>query len=162
MTPEQIQVIQLTWEKVLPNAETAAALFYDRLFELNPELKTFFKNSDMDTQRGKLVQSLDRVVKGLDHFDDLRTELKMLGSRHVGYGVEDKYYATVGAALIWTLERGLAELWTAAVRNAWTAAYVAMSAEMLEGAAEARSLHLSAGGPGLVQRWQPAYNRFWI
>ena len=36
-------------------------------------------------------------------------KLKELARRHVNYGVENRHYATVGAALLWTLQVGLGE-----------------------------------------------------
>ena len=116
----------------------------------------------MESQRMKLVQALDRVIQGLDHFEGLQFELKALGRRHKTYGVADRHYSIVGAALIWTLERGLADIWTEELRNAWTAAYVAISTVMKEGAADTDIPGLPADRPGLVCRWQPAYNKFWI
>ncbi len=134
MTPEQVKLIQSTWDKVVPIADTAATLFYDRLFELDPDLRRLFCRTDMPGQRTRLVQALDGVIRSLKALDQVIPDLEALGRRHVEYDVKDKHYETVGAALIWTLERGLADDWTAEARNAWTAAYVAISSVMRDGA----------------------------
>ena len=39
MTPEQKQIVRDTWEQVLPIQETAASLFYGRLFKIRSILK---------------------------------------------------------------------------------------------------------------------------
>ncbi len=44
--------------------------------------------------------------------------LEEVGRRHVGYGVRDAHYATVGNALLWTLEHGPHEAFTPEVRDA--------------------------------------------
>jgi hemoglobin-like flavoprotein len=104
MTPEQIQLVQSTWTKVRPIQETAAQLFYDRLFELDPSLKALFRG-DIHEQGKKLMQVLDGVVMGLSQIDRLEPIVRQLGQRHVGYGVKDQHYVTVGEALLWTLGR---------------------------------------------------------
>jgi hypothetical protein len=38
MTQEQIELVKSTWRKVIPIADTAADLFYGKLFELDPSL----------------------------------------------------------------------------------------------------------------------------
>jgi hypothetical protein len=40
MTPEQLVLVKESWAKVVPISETAAELFYGKLFELDPELKS--------------------------------------------------------------------------------------------------------------------------
>ena len=57
--------------------------------------------------------------------------------RQVGYGVKDRDYNVVGAALLWTLEQGLGDAFTDEVRNAWGAVYELLASVMKEGAAEA-------------------------
>jgi hypothetical protein len=53
-----------------------------------------------------------------------------LGRRHAGYGVKDEHYATVAAALLWTLEQGLGARFTPDVREAWSAAYGLLASTM--------------------------------
>jgi hypothetical protein len=36
LTPRQVELVQTTWEKCVPIADQAAALFYGKLFELDP------------------------------------------------------------------------------------------------------------------------------
>lgn len=45
MTPRQVELVQTTWEKCAPIADQAAALFYGKLFELDPNLKPMFKSN---------------------------------------------------------------------------------------------------------------------
>jgi hemoglobin-like flavoprotein len=55
----------------------------------------------------------------------------------VSYGVRDEHYDIVGAALLWTLAKGLGEGFTDDVREAWTTAYTLLATVMKDAAAEA-------------------------
>ena len=134
MTPEQIRLVQTTWEMVVPIADQAAVLFYDRLFDLDPELRPLFGRSEMSEQRKKLMQMITVAVRGLDRIGELVPAVEALGRRHVGYHVRESDYDTVGAALLWTLEQGLGGAFTAPVREAWTITYTTL-ADAMKGAA---------------------------
>lgn len=136
MTPDQKILVKDTWAKVIPIADTAAMLFYGKLFEIDPSTQPLFKAADMPEQRKKLMQAIGTVVAGLDNLAPLIPVLESLGRKHVAYGVADKQYDTVGAALLWTLEQGLGDTWTPSVKDAWVAAYTAV-AGVMRGAAKA-------------------------
>ena len=105
MTPAQKGLVQSTWSKVVPIADTAATLFYDRLFEIDPTTRPLFRGTDLAEQRRRLLQVLSVAIAGLDNLDGLVPAVEALGRRHAGYGVKDQHYDSVGAALLWTLER---------------------------------------------------------
>ena len=134
MDSEQKLLVQTSFQAVLAIADTAAQLFYARLFELDPKLQPLFKG-DMATQRRKLMTTLEVAVRGLDRLDQIVPSLQALGRGHVKYGVEDAHYDTVGAALIWTLEKGLGEAFTPAVKDAWVAVYTLLAGVMKDAAA---------------------------
>lgn len=131
MTPEQIALVQTSFERVAPNAEAVAALFYDRLFVLDPEARRLFKG-DMREQGRKLMAMLALVVRGLTRLDQLVPAVEGLGRRHATYGVQDSQYATVGSALLWTLEQGLGPDFTPETREAWATAYGVLATTMQE------------------------------
>ena len=135
MTPEQRQLVADTWKQVAPIADTAANLFYSRLFEIDPSTRKLFRATDMAAQRKKLLQTLSFVINGLDRLDLLVSKVEDLGRRHAGYGVTDAHYESVGAALLWTLEQGLGRAWTPAVASAWTEVYGMLSGIMRNAAA---------------------------
>jgi Hemoglobin-like flavoprotein len=95
MTPEQIRLVRATWSEVVPIADTAARLFYGRLFEIEPDLRRLFQQTDMTSQRTKLLQTLSMAVAALDKMDTLGPALAALGRRHEGYGVQDRHYDLV-------------------------------------------------------------------
>ena len=134
MTPTEIELIRASWAAVEPIADTAAGLFYGRLFEIDPALERLFRRTDMAGQRKILMQTLTVVVKSLDRLDQIVPAVQALGRRHAGYGVREAHYATVGAALLWTLEQGLGEAFTPAVRDAWATAYGTLATVMIDAA----------------------------
>ena len=130
MTPDQIAAIQQSFAKVLPISEQAAMLFYCRLFEIAPALKPLFRG-DMTEQGRKLMATLSVVVTGLANLESLLPAASALAKRHAGYGVKVADYQPVGAALLWTLERGLGEQWTPQLAAAWTEAYAILANFMI-------------------------------
>jgi len=134
MTPIDIDRIRTSWAAVEPIADSAAGLFYGRLFELDPAIERLFRRTDMPVQRKVLMQTLTVVVKSLDKLDQIVPAVQALGRRHAGYGVREEHYATVGAALLWTLERGLGDAFTPDVRDAWADAYGILASVMIEAA----------------------------
>ena len=136
MTPQQIELVKKTWVMVVPIADKAAELFYGRLFELEPSYRSMFKN-DMTEQGKKLMKTINIAVEALDDVEPLVPTLKQMGADHAGYGVVDRDYNVVGAALLWTLEQGLGEAFTDEVKNAWAAVYDVLASTMKAGAAEA-------------------------
>jgi len=135
MTPEEIKLVKDSWVKVMPITELAAELFYGKLFELDPSLKSMFKG-DMKEQGRKLMTILNTAVNALDKLDTIVPAIQDMGKRHVNYGVKDEHYDTVGEALIWTLGAGLKDDFTQDTKAAWIGVYTLVSTTMKEAAAE--------------------------
>ena len=131
MTPQQVQLVQTSFTKVVPIAATAADLFYDRLFEIAPETRTLFPQ-DLTQQKAKLMSMLGTAVTNLHKLDSILPAVKALGQRHKGYGVTVAHYAPVGAALLWTLEKGLGPDFTPEVKAAWSDTYTALAGVMTD------------------------------
>lgn len=129
MTPQQIDLVQTTWAQVVPIQETAAKLFYGKLFELDPSLKPLFKG-DIKEQGVKLMKMIGVAVNGLTRLGEIVPAVQDLGRRHVPYGVKSGHYDTVGAALLWTLETGLGAAFTPEVKEAWSKTYVTLATVM--------------------------------
>lgn len=129
MTPQQIELVQTSFKKVVPIAGTAADLFYSRLFEIAPETRSLFP-ADLKDQKVKLMAMLGTAVTNLHKLETILPAVKALGERHKDYGVTAAHYAPVGAALLWTLEKGLGPDFTPEVKAAWTETYTALAGVM--------------------------------
>jgi hemoglobin-like flavoprotein len=133
VTPRQKTLVQDSFAAVVPRSYEVTAMFYGRLFELDPTLRPMFK-ADMAPQRQKLAQMLNAAVKGLDRPEQLIPVVRELGRRHATYGVVDAHYDTVGAALLWTLEQHFGAAFTSEVKEAWTDVYTLLATTMKEAA----------------------------
>jgi hemoglobin-like flavoprotein len=138
-TMTDIALVRRTFDLVVPIAGVAADMFYERLFYMAPSLRRMFPE-DMRDQKRKLMVMLAVAVHSLGDLDALVPQLMTLGARHATYGVKDSHYKAVGEALIWTLERGLANAFTPAVERAWVRVYRLIAATMQAGADEAATL----------------------
>ncbi len=126
MTPRQIELVQTSWKQVEPIADQAAAMFYARLFELDPQVRPLFV-SDANEQGRKLMQMITLAVNGLPKLETLIPAVEELGTRHGDYGVLEEHYDTVGEALLWTLKQGLANAFTPEVEQAWAETYTTLA-----------------------------------
>jgi hemoglobin-like flavoprotein len=142
LTPAEVRLVRISFARVEPIAEQAAALFYSHLFSADPSLRPLFRG-DMQTQGQRLMQMIGAAVALLERPEALLPVLRQLGSRHAGYGVRDSHYATVGGALIQTLADGLGEAFTTETRVAWLKVYGLVSHTMMDAA--------KAGEPALAQ-----------
>jgi len=129
MTAEQKRLVQVTFQQVLEKSDVAAALFYSRLFELNPELRSMFKGNLIEQGR-RLIQIIGALVNMLDHLDDLVAMAQGLGPRHASYGVREEDYKTMGDALIWTLQKSLGPAFTTEMEIAWATVYRLLASVM--------------------------------
>lgn len=149
LTDEDKKLILSSWRLVVPIAETAADLFYRRLFEIRPAYRQLFPE-DLAKQKRKLVTMLSFIVKSMDWMasqwqedvapeDDLCLIVLAMGRRHTSlYHIPDESYEPVGQALLWTLEQGLGQAFTDDVRAAWTRLYGVVSTTMRMGARASR------------------------
>ena len=136
MLPQRRQLVTESWNALAPNGALVGAIFYRRLFEIDPGLRPMFSAVALDEQIHKLVTMLDLVVHWLDVPDKLVPVLKKLGERHSFYGVRDDHYGKFGTALIGTLEERLGDKFTPELRGAWSEAFLVISSLMRRGAAK--------------------------
>lgn len=134
MYQRNAELVRNNFPKLASIAAPMAALFYRRLFEIEPSTHRLFVQTDIEAQGAKLMAALGFVVGSLDRPERLVPIIQGMALRHLGYGVRPEHYAAVGQALLWTLERGLAEAFTPQVRAAWTEAYLMLSGMMMDAA----------------------------
>jgi hemoglobin-like flavoprotein len=131
MTPEQIDLVQGTFKKVAPIADAAADIFYDRLFEIAPDVRSLFPE-DMSDQKKKLMTMIGVAVNGLKDLEAIVPAVQELGARHKAYDVKEEHYDVVGSALLYTLGKGLGDDFTPEAEAAWTETYGILAGVMIE------------------------------
>jgi hemoglobin-like flavoprotein len=137
VTPEQITMVQSSFERAVPELPTLAARFYQELFGRDPALRPLF-TTDLALQKVRFAEKLAEIVQAMLCLDELLTHTRALGARHAGYGVRAGDYQTVGAALLGALAAVLGDSFDPPTRQAWALAYNLVAETMLEGAASAR------------------------
>ena len=135
MEPRQVQLVRSSFARIEPIKARAAALFYRRLFELDPSLRALFER-DMAAQSANLMAALGVVIGLLDRLENILPLMGGLGRRHAAYGVRPDHYATVGEALIWTLAQALNADFTSDTRRAWIDTYGHLAWTMIAAAEE--------------------------
>ena len=139
MTPEQITLVQSSFERAGPDLSALATRFYQELFARDPALRALF-TTDMALQKVRFADKLTEIVRAIPRLDELLAHTRALGARHVGYGVRVADYQAVGEALVAALAAVLGDGFDAQTREAWQIAYNLMAETMLEGAASARPI----------------------
>ena len=137
MTPEQIALVQSSFERLGPLRPAMAARFYEELFAEHPDLRALF-TTDMAEQEVKFAEKLALIVRAMPRLAELLIHTQSLGARHVGYGVRTADYQSVGEALLAALAAVLGDAFDAETREAWTVGYNLVAETMLDGAAAAR------------------------
>jgi nitric oxide dioxygenase len=131
LSADDIDRVRRSFDRVWPVSERAADLFYDRLFEIAPEVRPLFRG-DMDEQKRKFMATLAVIVGSLDDSSRLVPLTDTLARQHGDYGVSPSHYEQVGEALLWSLEQGLGPDWNPSVAAAWRKAYGLVSGFMIE------------------------------
>jgi hemoglobin-like flavoprotein len=131
MTPQQIQLVRSSFQKLAAIPERAGEIFYQRLFELDPNARQLFWGN-LQHQGTVLFLMLDMIVKSLDIQDKIVPIIFDLGKRHAMYGVRDRDYQPFEQALIDTLSSIIGDDLTPDVRNAWHAAFAFLTDIMRE------------------------------
>ena len=137
MTPEQITLVQTSYQRLGLRRPDMAARFYQELFRRNPALRPLF-TTDLAEQQVRFARKLTELVEAIPRLDQLLAHTRALGARHVGYGVRAADYQTVGEALVESLAAVLGDAFDPETRQAWVLAYNLMAETMLDGAASAR------------------------
>jgi hemoglobin-like flavoprotein len=133
MTPEQLQMIRLTFLLVMDRRTETGRMFYERLFAVAPDTRALF-GDDMDAQVQKLMDALAMAIASLRDMPSLVAMLEAMAVRHKDYGVRDEHYDQAGEALLWTLAAILGPAFTPAVRGAWATFYGTLANVMRDAA----------------------------
>jgi hemoglobin-like flavoprotein len=138
MDSRQIALVRESFEAIRPIPKAFGLEFYDRLFRLDPSLKSLFKGS-MENQAAMFASALAMSVAGLGEAGYVPASVRELGARHEDYGTKDAHFDTFRDALLGTLESTLGPQFTPEVRAAWSAAFGALAGAMKIAAADARA-----------------------
>jgi nitric oxide dioxygenase len=138
LDPTEVAAVRSSFAAVAPIADRAGMMLFERIFELAPETRPMFAD-DIAPQAARTIDAVSTLVDQLDDPERVTALLTGLGARHARYGVRPEHFPVVGAALLWTLEQGLGDAFSADVRDAWSALWAIVAATMLAGLSAADS-----------------------
>lgn len=130
---DDITRIRSNWAKAVTARDILGDIFYENLFEIAPQTRALFPQK-IDDQGRKLVETLSWIVDHLDQDAALHEAATALALRHLNYGVDERHYTPVGAALVATLQVGLGDAFSAADQEAWERVYGQLSKKMIDAA----------------------------
>ena len=143
ISSKQLRLLRESFAQIAPQAHIAALEFYRNLFNLDPSLRGMF-HTNIELQGRKLMEALGFTVATLENPKALLPELEAMGRRHLTYGVQDKHYDTVLAAMMLTLRETLGKSFTPEMREAWEKALGLVAETMKRGAATVTALTSTA------------------
>jgi NAD(P)H-flavin reductase/hemoglobin-like flavoprotein len=153
LSAREIQLIRASVSVVEPLAADMTVYFYAILFARHPEVRPLFPPG-MDTQRGRLLRALLRIVDLVDDPENLVRFCAHLGRDHRKFGTLREHFPAVGECLLASLARYAGPAWTAEIAAAWTKAYGAV-ADVMIGAAEEEAKTRPAVWPARIVRLVP-------
>lgn len=131
MTPQQAEIVKKSFPKVLAGTLSATQTLYNKLFELAPDTKELFKNTSMERQSQMLISAIGRLVKSIDHWDTVKSDLEALAKRHAGYGLRPEHFVYFGHAFIHMLKNMYGNEWNSDLEESWKVVYQKISEVMI-------------------------------
>ena len=113
--------LQASLNIILKDEDKFASVFYEKVFDLAPEVRSLFK-INMTDQGRLLTHMLGGIVYSLSRPDNLKIGLARLGENHTKYGVKLEYYPIVKKAMMETIDETLGENRTNKSISAWDSA----------------------------------------
>lgn len=135
MTPEEKNLIRVSFQRVMAEPNALAETFYRRLFALAPDTRPLFQ-CDMREQGHKFTAMMQTALECLNPLDAVVPTLWQMGKRHGGYGVQSEHYESVRAALMGAMKELNGAAFTPETEAAWSELYDIMAATMEQAASE--------------------------
>ena len=139
MTPEQIDLIRRSFDRIGRSAENSPDCFTADSFELAPDAHRLFP-ADLERQHLKLMDMIAAIVGALDQRELFQSLISHSGRQHAQFGVKPLHFVAFGDALIWSLEQQFGPAFTPELKRAWIALYDAVQSEMMR-AGQIRATH---------------------
>jgi len=130
-TPERIALIRDSFHQLAPEQEAASQLFYQRLFEIAPDLRTLFRG-EIESQGMRFMTTLGVILDHIDNAAALRPHMERLAKGHAALGVKPEHFVPMGEALVRTMEETLGDRFPPGARAAWEDAYSHIAGLMIE------------------------------
>ncbi len=132
LSDRERQLILNSWKSLAIDYKGMAHTFYDKLFILDPNLKSLFKGN-IQAQELKFMDSLDYLILRMGDLTESTKKMKKLGLKHKGYGTKASHYQIFWKALLHTFDYYLKDDFTIDVLVAWEKLYESVAEFMILG-----------------------------
>jgi nitric oxide dioxygenase len=132
--PESIAVIKATVPVLQQHGEALTRLFYQRLFENNPEVKVFFNQAHQQagSQQRALAAAVCAYAENIDNPAALSAAVELIAQKHASMGIQPEHYPIVGQNLLAAIKELLGDAATDEIINAWAEAYQALASIFID------------------------------
>jgi hemoglobin-like flavoprotein len=120
------------WQRLQPNADRFATVFFDTLFAWEPELRQFFGGASLEAQFLRFAHLLTEIVSAAGEPDELDHRVELVVQRFARDDSATDQSRAMKAAIAAMLDEVAVADMTRQMRADWKAAYVAV-ATMLRG-----------------------------
>lgn len=152
LSAHEQDLIRASVSVVEPFAADMTVYFYAILFARHPEVRHLFPPG-MDTQRGRLLRALLRIVDLVDDPEGLVRFCGHLGRDHRKFGTLRAHFPAVGECLLASLARYAGPAWTADIAAAWAKAYGVVANVMISAAEEDEAVRPAVWPATVVHRF---------
>lgn len=116
---DNVALIEESWEHIAPKGTEITISFYEKLFELAPDVRKMFQK-DITKQAEKLLFTIGFLVSNVNRIEEIAPSIEQLGILHgKAYKVKEEHYQFVIDSLIYTLSINLEDIWREEHENAW-------------------------------------------
>jgi nitric oxide dioxygenase len=122
MTPEQMQIVRLTFAQAGAHRFAVEREFYRGLFVIAPDLCAHF-HGDIDAESVKLQDALALAFGALTNMPFLIATLEGLARRDVARGLPERHFRAIAKALLGAIENRIGPAFTPRVCDAWIALF---------------------------------------
>jgi nitric oxide dioxygenase len=125
LSENTIRIVKEITPVVAANAETITRRFYERMFEVNPEVKVFFNQSHQHTggQQKALAGAICAYFTHIDNPGVLLPAVELIAQKHCSLGIQAEHYPIVGANLLAAIKDVMGEAATEDILGAVEEAY---------------------------------------
>jgi nitric oxide dioxygenase len=129
MKPESVQIIKSTLPVLQQHGEDLTRLFYQRMFENNPEVKPYFNQAhqQIGSQQRALASAICAYAQHIDNPQALAGAVELIAQKHASLGIKAEHYPIVGANLLASIRELLGDAATEDIIEAWAEAYMALA-----------------------------------
>jgi nitric oxide dioxygenase len=125
LSEKTVQIVKRITPAVAANAETITRRFYERMFEGNPEVKTFFNQSHQHTggQQKALAGAICAYFTHIDNLEALTPAIELIAQKHCSLGIKPEHYPIVGKHLLAAIQDVMGDDATVEIIDAVAEAY---------------------------------------